>query len=221
MADARRRPKNRIAPADPRHPGAAGARHELGEGADGAAAEADDRRRWLHAAARRRGRVRAGRPTTGRTRTTRRAASFPSKDMGLPAPYTIYDKAEVWAENSADLYEIAIKEQWKPATQISWSTHRAARRTTSRRRSTRSSPTSRSRQYNSNQVLMGWLEADLVRLPRGQALPGDAGLRPRAARRGVPQARARERRRPRRADADVLQPHACTRRSSSPSSSST
>jgi hypothetical protein len=46
--------------------------------------------------------------------------SYPSKDMGLPAPYTIYDKAECWAENSADLYELGIKEQWKPATQISW-----------------------------------------------------------------------------------------------------
>src|SRR5712692_7737806 len=46
--------------------------------------------------------------------------SYPAKDMGLPAPYTIYDKADVWAENSADLYELGIKEQWKPATQISW-----------------------------------------------------------------------------------------------------
>lgn len=48
--------------------------------------------------------------------------AYPSKDMGLPAPYTIYDKADCWAENSADLYELAIKEQWKPATQISWGT---------------------------------------------------------------------------------------------------
>ena len=46
--------------------------------------------------------------------------SYPAKDMGLPAPYTIYDKVDVWAENSADLYELGIKEQWKPATQISW-----------------------------------------------------------------------------------------------------
>jgi hypothetical protein len=48
--------------------------------------------------------------------------SYPAKDRGLPAPYTIYDKAEVWAENAADLYEMAIRDQWKPATQISWST---------------------------------------------------------------------------------------------------
>ncbi len=46
--------------------------------------------------------------------------SYPSKDMGLPAPYTIFNKCDVWAENSADLYELGIKEQWKPATQISW-----------------------------------------------------------------------------------------------------
>src|SRR6476646_700182 len=36
--------------------------------------------------------------------------SYPSRDTGIPAPYTIYDKAEVWAENSADLYELAIRE---------------------------------------------------------------------------------------------------------------
>jgi len=46
--------------------------------------------------------------------------AVPAKEMGLPAPYTIYDKMEVWAESSADLYEDAIREQWKPATEISW-----------------------------------------------------------------------------------------------------
>ncbi|MEX2245089.1 MAG: hypothetical protein WEC75_00200 [Dehalococcoidia bacterium] len=46
--------------------------------------------------------------------------ALPSRDMGMPAPYTIYDKDEVWAENSANLYELAIKEQWRPATEISW-----------------------------------------------------------------------------------------------------
>ncbi len=48
--------------------------------------------------------------------------AWPAKDMGLPAPYTIYDKIEVWADNAADLYEAGIREQWKPATQISWNT---------------------------------------------------------------------------------------------------
>jgi hypothetical protein len=46
--------------------------------------------------------------------------SWPAEDQGLPAPYTIYDKYEVWADNCADLYEQAIKDQWKPATQVSW-----------------------------------------------------------------------------------------------------
>jgi hypothetical protein len=83
--------------------------------------------------------------------------SFPSEMMGLPAPYTIYDKAEVWAENAADLYEVAIKEQWKPATQISWNTieplddHIEA--------SLDQIFSNFSEQaYNSNQVLMGWLK---------------------------------------------------------------
>ncbi|OGO50664.1 MAG: hypothetical protein A2148_03290 [Chloroflexi bacterium RBG_16_68_14] len=39
---------------------------------------------------------------------------------GLPAPYTIYDKHEVWADNTADLYELAIQQRWAPATQVSW-----------------------------------------------------------------------------------------------------
>lgn len=82
--------------------------------------------------------------------------SWPAQDMGLPAPYTIYDKAEVWADNCADLYEQAIREQWKPATQINWTTiepiadHVEA--------SLDQIFTNISEQaYNSNQVLMGWL----------------------------------------------------------------
>lgn len=46
--------------------------------------------------------------------------AYPGEEMGLPAPYTIYDKAEVWADNASDLYEAAIREGWKPATEISW-----------------------------------------------------------------------------------------------------
>lgn len=82
--------------------------------------------------------------------------AFPAEEMGLPAPYTIYDKAEVWAENSADLYELAIREQWKPATEISWNSieplpdHIEA--------SIDQIVSNVSEQaYNSNQVLMGWL----------------------------------------------------------------
>ncbi|HXG41982.1 MAG TPA: hypothetical protein VNL95_04575 [Dehalococcoidia bacterium] len=34
--------------------------------------------------------------------------------------YTIYEKAELWADNAADLYEESIQRQWKPATAIPW-----------------------------------------------------------------------------------------------------
>ena len=83
--------------------------------------------------------------------------SYPSKDTGLPAPYTIYDKAEVWADNAADLYELAIKEQWKPATQISWGSieplpdHVEAA-------IDQIVANFSEQQYNSTQVLMGWMK---------------------------------------------------------------
>jgi len=83
--------------------------------------------------------------------------SFPSENMGLPAPYTIYDKAEVWADNSADLYETAIKEQWKPATQISWSTIEPLADHIEGSLDQIFSNVSE-QAYNSNQVLMGWLK---------------------------------------------------------------
>ena len=100
----------------------------------------------------------AGRPTTGRTRTTRRAAPSPSKDMGLPAPYTIYDKLEVWAENSADLYEAAIREQWKPATRdlLGHASSRCADHIEASLDQIFSNISEQA--YNSNQVLMGWLK---------------------------------------------------------------
>ncbi len=82
--------------------------------------------------------------------------SYPGREMGLPAPYTIYDKVEVWAENSADLYELAIRERWKPATEIAWGTiepladHIEA--------SIDQIVSNISEQcYNSSQVLSGWL----------------------------------------------------------------
>ena len=47
--------------------------------------------------------------------------SYPSKDIGLARPiHRSSTRRSVWADNSADLYELGIKEQWKPATQISW-----------------------------------------------------------------------------------------------------
>ncbi len=42
---------------------------------------------------------------------------------GVPAMgYSIYEKAELWAENAADLYEEAIQRRWRPATDIPWDT---------------------------------------------------------------------------------------------------
>ncbi len=42
---------------------------------------------------------------------------------GTPAMgYSIYEKAELWADNAADLYEEAIQRRWRPATDIPWET---------------------------------------------------------------------------------------------------
>ncbi len=42
---------------------------------------------------------------------------------GVPAMgYSIYEKAELWADNAADLYEEAIQRRWRPATDIPWET---------------------------------------------------------------------------------------------------
>src|SRR3990170_4409207 len=42
---------------------------------------------------------------------------------GVPAMgYSIYEKAELWAENVSDLYEEAIQRRWRPATDIPWET---------------------------------------------------------------------------------------------------
>ncbi len=40
---------------------------------------------------------------------------------GVPAMgYSIYEKAELWSDNSADLYEEAIQRRWRPSTDIPW-----------------------------------------------------------------------------------------------------
>src|SRR3972149_5189075 len=42
---------------------------------------------------------------------------------GVPSMgYSIYEKAELWSENAADLYEEAIQRRWRPATDIPWET---------------------------------------------------------------------------------------------------
>jgi hypothetical protein len=42
---------------------------------------------------------------------------------GVPSMgYSIFEKAELWSDNSADLYEEAIQRRWRPATDIPWDT---------------------------------------------------------------------------------------------------
>jgi hypothetical protein len=48
--------------------------------------------------------------------------AYPPMQDGILASYAIYDKAEVWAESSCELYEDAIADRWSSATDISWST---------------------------------------------------------------------------------------------------
>ncbi len=83
--------------------------------------------------------------------------AWPSKDTGLPAPYTIYDKIEVWADNAADLYELAIKEQWKPATEVSWGSIEPLADHIEAAIDQIVSNFSE-QQYNSMQVMLGWLK---------------------------------------------------------------
>ena len=83
--------------------------------------------------------------------------SYPTKDTGLPAPYTIYEKYEVWADNCADLYELAIRERWKPATEISWSTIEPLSEHVEASIDQIVSNISE-QSYNSSQVMMGWLK---------------------------------------------------------------
>ena len=83
--------------------------------------------------------------------------AYPTTNTGLPAPYTIYDKYEVWAENAADLYELAIQEQWKPATEISWNSIEALAEHIELR-STRSSRTSPSSSTTRCRCWCGWFK---------------------------------------------------------------
>ncbi|MCH8814085.1 MAG: hypothetical protein IH957_03160 [Chloroflexi bacterium] len=53
------------------------------------------------------------------TEMPRGAFPFP----GVPAMgYSIYEKAELWADNAADLYEEAIQRRWRASTDIPWET---------------------------------------------------------------------------------------------------
>ena len=45
-----------------------------------------------------------------------------------PLNYSIRDKADLWAESAADLYEEAIQRRWIPATDVPWGFDQAATR---------------------------------------------------------------------------------------------
>jgi hypothetical protein len=89
--------------------------------------------------------------------TPRGAWPAAEANRGLLAPYTIYDKHEVWADSSADLYEAAIRERWIPATQISWGSIEPLPDHIEAALDQIFTNISEV-QYNSNQVLMGWLK---------------------------------------------------------------
>jgi len=82
--------------------------------------------------------------------------SFPG-EIGLAAPYTIYEKVEVWADNVADLYELAIREQWKPATEVAWGSIEPLEEHVEASLDQIFSNISE-QQYNSSNILMGWLK---------------------------------------------------------------
>ena len=89
--------------------------------------------------------------------TPRGAWPAPLDRRGLLAPYTIYEKHEVWAENAADLYELAIRERWIPATEVAWGSIEPLAEHVEAALDQIYSQISE-QQYNSNQVLMGWLK---------------------------------------------------------------
>jgi hypothetical protein len=88
--------------------------------------------------------------------TPRGAWPAAEENRGLAAPYTVYDKDEVWADNAADLYELAIRERWAPATQISWGSIEPLEEHVEAALDQIFTNVSE-QAYNSNQLLMGWL----------------------------------------------------------------
>lgn len=46
--------------------------------------------------------------------------AFPSGIPTLEASYSLYEKADVWSENAADLYEDAIRDRWSSALDVPW-----------------------------------------------------------------------------------------------------
>jgi hypothetical protein len=58
-------------------------------------------------------------PDIWRDDTMRPRGAAPSEGSPRMA-YSVVSKAEMWTENSADLYEEAIQRRWKPATDVDW-----------------------------------------------------------------------------------------------------
>jgi hypothetical protein len=46
--------------------------------------------------------------------------SIPRNENYVAGSYTLYDKAEVWADNAGRLYEEGIQRRWVPASDINW-----------------------------------------------------------------------------------------------------
>ena len=46
--------------------------------------------------------------------------SKPMRGAYMPGSYSVYEKAEVWADGVADLYEDAIRDRWGPAFDLPW-----------------------------------------------------------------------------------------------------
>ena len=60
-------------------------------------------------------------PATWNDQTRNPRGAIPKKGVP-PVGYTVRDKAELWADSSADLYEEAIQRKWAPATDVPWDT---------------------------------------------------------------------------------------------------
>jgi hypothetical protein len=58
-------------------------------------------------------------PAVWNDQTRNPRGAIPKKGVP-PVGYTVRDKAELWADSSADLYEEAIQRKWAPATDVPW-----------------------------------------------------------------------------------------------------
>ena len=90
--------------------------------------------------------------------------------------YSIFQKQEVWADNCAHLYEEAIQRRWRPATDVPWTSIEPLPDDVERAICQICTHISEKEQLEAD-VLGRWGAGHLVRLPRGEAVPGDDDLR--------------------------------------------